>query len=117
MAEPAHLFSRSAPDLPFKRSDYYQMIRSQIDAENELSNMRVIWLLIGEAFFVGGFGTIITAQGQAKDAAFQFQQDVLFWIIPIAGLIAAILGLLAIVASMGRVRQFEQCYAAYEVRT
>lgn len=45
--------------------------------------------------------------------AFQVQQDVFFWIIPIAGLIAAILGILAIVASMGRVRQFGQCYAAY----
>ena len=41
----------------------------------------------------------------------------MFWIIPIAGLIAAILGLLAIVAAMGRVRQFEQCYAAYEAQT
>jgi hypothetical protein len=28
---------------------YYQMIQTHIDAENELSNMRVIWLLIGEA--------------------------------------------------------------------
>jgi hypothetical protein len=88
------------------------MIRSYIDAENELSNMRVIWLLIGEAFIVGGFGTIITAQGDTKDAAFQLQQTVLFWVIPAAGLIAAILGLLAILASMARVRQFEQCYAA-----
>ncbi|WP_447983217.1 hypothetical protein [Nitrospira sp. Nam74] len=63
------------------------------------------------AFFVVGFGAIITRLGQAKNAAFS-NEDV-FWIIPMAGLIAAILGLLAILASMARVRQYEEYYPSY----
>lgn len=63
---------------------------------------------------MGGFGTIIASQGQGKDPAFQLQQGVLFWIIPAAGLVAAILGLVAILASIIRIRQFERSYAVYE---
>jgi hypothetical protein len=102
---------------PLRRSDYYQMIRSQIDAENQLANMRVIWLLIAEAFFVGGYATLLNAQEQAKNQLYAVQQELLFWVLPLAALIAGLLACAGVVASAKRVAQFEEFYTLYEERT
>ncbi len=107
----------SGNDLPLRQADYYQMLRSQIDAENELTSNRVIWLLIAEAFFVGGFATLLNAQAQAKNGLFAGQQDLLFWLVPIAALLAALLALGAVTASIIRVRELQHYYQAYEERT
>jgi hypothetical protein len=96
---------------------YYHMIRCQIDAENELANMRVIWLLIAEAFFIGGYATLLNAHRQAKNDVYAGQQDLLFWILPFAALVAALLGCAAVVASAQRVMQFQTCYHGYGART
>jgi hypothetical protein len=114
---PDGILQRGGSQTPLQRSDYYDKIRSQIDAENELSNMRVIWLLIAEAFFVGGYATLLNAQDKAKNAVFGAQQDLLFWIVPIAALLAGLLALAGVVASTRRVQQFEQYYEAYQSRT
>ena len=93
------------------------MIRSQIDAENELANMRVIWVLIAEAFFIDGYATLLNAHRQAKNDVYAGQQDLLFWILPFAALVAALLACAAVVASAQRVMQFQPCYQGYEART
>jgi hypothetical protein len=102
---------------PLRRSDYYDKIRSHIDAEDQLSNMRVIWLLIAEAFFVGGYATLLNAQETPKNALFGFQQDLLLWIIPVAALLGALLALAGVLASMKRVHQLQRYYERYELRT
>jgi hypothetical protein len=101
---------------PLRRSAYYDMISSQIDAENQLSNMRVIWLLIAEAFFVGGYVTLLNAQ-KAKDDFFALQQDLLFWLLPCAAFLAAVLASAGVLASTKRVVQFQKFYERYEART
>ena len=102
---------------PFPRRDYYQMVRSQIDAENQNANVRVLWLLVGEAFFVGGFATLLNAQPNAKNALYGFEQDILFWLLPISALVAGLLALAGVLASKKRIEQLESYYAAYEERT
>ena len=92
-----------------RRSDYYELIRSQIDAENQLANMRVIWLLIAEAFFVGGYATLLNAQAQAKNYVYAVRQELLFWMLPFAALIAKLL------ACAGVVRVGEPSHAIPEV--
>jgi cytochrome c-type biogenesis protein CcmH/NrfF len=79
--------------------------------------MRVIWLLIAEAFFVGGYATLLNAHQQAKNHVYGGQQDLLFWILPFAALIAALLACAAVAASANRVMQFQACYQRYEERT
>jgi hypothetical protein len=111
------LQERHKTTAPLRRSDYYELIRSQIDAENQLANMRVIWLLIAEAFFVGGYATLLNAQAQAKNHVYAFQQELLFWILPFAALIAALLACAGVVASAKRVMQFQKFYELYEERT
>ena len=108
---------RHKTTVPLRRSDYYELIRSQIDAENQLANMRVIWLLIAEAFFVGGYATLLNAQAQAKNQLYAVQQELLFWMLPFAAFIAGLLACAGVVASAKRVKQFQKFYELYEDRT
>ena len=116
MAEAQAIKERSArPSLA--RSDYYSLMRGLIDSENQLSNTRVIWLLIAEAFFVGGYATLLNVPEKGQSALFAAQHHLLFWLLPIAALVAAAFAYGAILASTMRVRQFEVYYKRYEEHT
>src|SRR3982750_3832825 len=116
MAEAQAIKERSArPSLA--RSDYYSLMRGLIDSENQLSNTRVIWLLIAEAFFVGGYATLLNIPEKGQNMVIALQHQLLFWLLPVAALVAAALAYGAILASTIRVREFEDCYKRYEDHT
>ena len=96
------------------RADYYGLIRSQIDAENQISSQRVIWLLIAEAFFIGGYGTLLNGPPEAKEAVLEFQRQFLLWTLPLAALLAGILASFGVLASVRRIQLLEGYYDRYD---
>ena len=96
------------------RADYYHLIRSQIDGENQLSTQRVIWLLIAEAFFISGYATLLNAPPEAKQALLEFQRCFLLWILPAAAMIAGALAFFGVLASMRRIHLLQDYYERYD---
>ena len=117
MAQLAERQARSErPDNPgeLSRADYYGLIRSQIDGENQLSTQRVIWLLIAEAFFISGYATLLNAPPEAKNAVLEFQRHLLLWVLPLAALIAGVLAFFGVFASMSRIQLLQGYYESYD---
>src|SRR5581483_7947161 len=55
--------------------------------------------MIAEAFFTGAYVTLLNAQEKAKNPVFAFQQDLMFWVLPVAAVLAGALGYAAVLAS------------------
>jgi hypothetical protein len=68
------------------RAQYYDRIRSQIEHEDELINLRVVWQLLAQSFFFSTYATLLNAQKEAKNVVFAEEQQVLLWLMPIAAL-------------------------------
>ena len=60
---------------------------------------------------------MLNAQQQAKNQVYAAQQDLLFWVLPFAALIAGLLACAGVVASAKRVTQFQKFYELYVERT
>jgi cytochrome c-type biogenesis protein CcmH/NrfF len=76
----------------------------------------VLWLLIAESFFITGYATVLNSP-EIKNATMEFQHQMLFWVLPIAALIAGILAFLGVVGSARRVGQLRSYYDEYERRS
>ena len=48
-------------DGDLSRADYYRLIRSQIEHEDELVNLRVVWQLLVQSFFFSAYAMLLDA--------------------------------------------------------
>jgi hypothetical protein len=56
-------------------------IREQIQHEDELVNLRVVWQLLAQSFFFNTYASLLTVKGDAKNLLYGLEQDVA----PLAG--------------------------------
>ena len=95
------------------RAQYYELIRSQIEHEDQTVNQRVIWQIISQAFFFGAYASLVTAPQQAKDPVFQTLQQFLLWAMPVAALLAGMLTYMSILASLRTMSYLRGLYESY----
>lgn len=69
-------------DGDLSRASYYRLIRSQIEHEDELVNLRVVWQLLVQSFFISAYATLLNGPQQAKSVLFENLQHLLTWLIP-----------------------------------
>jgi type II secretory pathway component PulL len=95
------------------RAQYYDRIRSQIEHEDELINLRVVWQLLAQSFFFSTYASLLTADKQAKSMFFHEEQDVLFWLVPVAALLAGLLTAISIFTSLANIAHLRHLFEAY----
>jgi hypothetical protein len=85
--------------------EVYNLVRQQIEHEDELVNQRVNWLLFSQAFFFGTFATILTTGTELS------YQSLMIDLIATTGIVLCICGFSSILAAMeshGRLTKFWQ---------
>jgi hypothetical protein len=95
------------------RAEYYELIRGQIEHEDQTVNQRVIWQIISQAFFFGAYASLVTAPQQARDPVFQALQQFLLWAMPVAALLAGLLTYMSILASLRTMSYLRSLYESY----
>ena len=95
------------------RAEYYDRIRSQIEHEDELINLRVVWQLLVQSFFFSTFATMLNAKEQAKTALFDQLQYFLVWVVPIAALLAGLLTFVSIVTALWNINSLRRSHENY----
>ena len=94
-------------------AELYDRVKSQIEHEDELINIRVVWQLLAQSFFFSTYATLLNAKGEAKNHLFAQQQEFLLWAVPIAAFLAGILASISIVASLYNIEYLRQLYEHY----
>ena len=95
------------------RAEFYDRIRGQIEHEDELINLRVVWQLLAQSFFFSTYATLLNAQEQAKNAVFEAQQQVLVWMVPVAALAAGLLTYVSILTALSNINHLRRLYEQY----
>jgi hypothetical protein len=95
------------------RAEYYDRIRTQIEHEDELVNLRVVWQLLAQSFFFSTYASLLTATGQPKNEQYGQQQDLLLWVIPVAALLAGVFTSLSVFTSLANVNHLRRLYEEY----
>src|SRR4051812_48227884 len=95
------------------RAQYYDRIRSQIEHEDELVNLRVVWQLLAQSFFFSTYASLLTVQEESKNVLYGHEQDVLLWLVPVAALLAGILTSLSVFTSLANVNHLRRLYESY----
>jgi hypothetical protein len=95
------------------RAQYYELIRGQIEHEDQTINQRVMWQIISQAFFFGAYASLLNAPKEAKNATVDAAQLLLLWGMPLAALSAGILTYLSVVASMRTISTLRYLYKQY----
>jgi hypothetical protein len=95
------------------RAQYYDRVRSQIKHEDELLNLRVVWQLLAQSFFISTYATLLNAQKEAKNVLFAEEQQVLLWLMPIAALLAGLLTSASIFTSLANIASLRHRYESY----
>jgi hypothetical protein len=94
-------------------AEYYRLIRGQIEHQDELVNQRILWQIIAQAFFFSAYASVLNAPQDAKTPLFEAGQLLLFWLMPIAGLLAGALTYVSISASMKTIDHLRLLYEDY----
>src|SRR5919109_2503578 len=79
---------------------YYHIIRSQIEHEDNLINQRLSWFVASQAFLFSAYAILLNAPSQVRLQSFAAQQDILFPLIPLVGIGVSILIYVTIIAAM-----------------
>lgn len=79
---------------------YYQIIRSQIEHEDNLINQRLSWFVAAQAFLFSAYAILLNAPAQVRLQAFATQQDILFPLIPLVAIGMSILNYITVIAAM-----------------
>ena len=95
------------------RAEFYGLIRSQIDHQDELVNQRVMWQIITQAFFFSAYTSLLNAQKEAKTPMFEAEQLLLIWLLPIAGLLAGALTYVSIIVSIKTIEHLRSLYEEF----
>ncbi|HKN86686.1 MAG TPA: hypothetical protein VJV04_07500 [Nitrospiraceae bacterium] len=96
------------------RAQYYDRIRSQIEHEDELINLRVVWQLLAQSFFFSTYASLLNAKEPAKTIVFDQEQQVLLWLVPIAALLAGFLTSVSIFTSLANITHLRHLYKTYD---
>ena len=95
------------------RAEYYQFIKQQIDHQDHLVNQRVIWQIIAQAFFFSAYTSLLNAPKEAKAPPFDAEQQLLLWLLPIAGLLTGLVTYAGIVSSIKTIAYLRELYDEY----
>ena len=79
---------------------YYQIIRSQIEHEDNLINQRLSWFVASQAFLFSAYAILLNAPSQVRLQNFATQQEILFSLIPLVAIGASILTYITVIAAM-----------------
>jgi hypothetical protein len=82
------------------RIEYYQIIRSQIEHEDNLINQRLSWFVAAQAFLFSAYAILLNAPWQVRLQRFATQQEILFSLIPLVAIGVSILIYITVVAAM-----------------
>ena len=82
------------------RIEYYQLIRSQIEHEDNLINQRLSWFVAAQAFLFSAYAILLNAPSQVRLQRFATQQEILFSLIPLVAIGASILTYVTVIAAM-----------------
>jgi hypothetical protein len=82
------------------RIQYYQIIRSQIEHEDNLINQRLSWFVAAQAFLFSAYAILLNAPSQVRLQRFATQQEILFSLIPLVAIGVSILIYITVVAAM-----------------
>ena len=94
------------------RAQYYDRIRSQIEHEDELINFRVVWQLLAQSFFFSTYASLLNVE-QPKSVLFHQEQEVLFWLVPVAALFAGLLTAVSIFTSLANIAHLRHLFEDY----
>ena len=79
---------------------YYQIIRSQIEHEDNLINQRLSWFVAAQAFLFSAYAILLNAPSQVRLQGFARQQEILFYLIPLVAIGVSILIYVTVIAAM-----------------
>ena len=79
---------------------YYQIIRSQIEHEDNLINQRLSWFVAAQAFLFSAYAILLNAPSQVRLQRFATQQEILFSLIPLVAIGVSILIYITVIAAM-----------------
>ena len=79
---------------------YYQIIRSQIEHEDNLINQRLSWFVASQAFLFSAYAILLNAPSQVRLQSFATQQNILFSIIPVVAIGMSILIYITVIAAL-----------------
>jgi hypothetical protein len=94
-------------------AQYYDRIRDQINQEDQLINIRVVWQLLAQSFLFGTFATLLAASEPSKDAPHDGIQQLFLWLVPITALLTGILSSFSVYASLANVNSLRHLYEGY----
>jgi hypothetical protein len=97
------------------RAELYDRLRAQIQHEDELINIRVVWQLLAQSFFFSTYAALLNAPKEAKSAVFAQQQELLLWVVPIVALLAGIIASVSIFTSIYTIEYLGQSYQSYSL--
>jgi hypothetical protein len=80
--------------------EYYQIIRSQIEHEDNLINQRLSWFVAAQAFLFSAYAILLNAPSQVRLESFATQQEILFFLIPLVAIGVSILMYITVTAAM-----------------
>lgn len=79
-------------------SDFYKVVRGQVEYLNNAINQRVIWLVIAQSFFFSGYAILIT--GNPESQIMIDHKDLLMIIFPIASMLTVVISSIDIIGSL-----------------
>jgi hypothetical protein len=82
----------------------YQFFRDELRHEDILINSRVSWLISSQAFLLGGFATLFSANASSGSAEFHYLRGLLLMGIPLAGLLGVVVNYVTILGAVLHVR-------------
>lgn len=79
---------------------YYQIIRSQIEHEDNLINQRLSWFVASQAFLFSAYAILLNVPSQVRLQSFETQREMLFFLIPLVAIGVSILIYITVIAAM-----------------
>ena len=95
------------------RAEFYDRLKGQIEHEDELINIRVVWQLLAQSFLFSTYATLLNAKGEAKSQLLVQQQEFLLWAVPIVALIAGMLASISIYTSIYTIEDLGSMYRKF----
>jgi hypothetical protein len=91
--------AKTVPE-PISGIQLYQIIRSQIEHEDNLINQRLSWFVAAQAFLFSAYAILLNAPSSMRLQRFATQQDILFPLIPVVAICMSILIYTTIIAAI-----------------
>lgn len=96
------------------RAELYDRLKGQMQHEDELINIRVVWQLLAQSFFFSTYATLLNTKGEGKDELFAQQQEFLLWVVPIVALTAGLIASISIFTSIYTIENLGHFYQGYK---